>query len=107
MSLARSLEESVFEPRHRARGEICGNDNVLDFIVPRCGHQRRSWALRRTKDQKIIKGEVGLLELARQLGNVSQACKMLGYRQDSIYRFKELYESLRPEEYASGGFRTA
>jgi hypothetical protein len=27
-----------------------------------------------TKDQKIIKGKVGLLELAKQLGNVSQVC---------------------------------
>ena len=33
-----------------------------------------------TKDQKIIKGKVGLLELAKRLGNVSQACKMLGYK---------------------------
>jgi Winged helix-turn helix len=45
-----------------------------------------------TKDQKIIKGKVGLLELARQLGNVSQACKMLGDSRDSFYRFKELYD---------------
>ena len=45
-----------------------------------------------TKDQKIIKGKVGLLELARQLGNVSQACKMLGYGRDSFYRFKDLYD---------------
>ena len=32
--------------------------------------------LRMTKDQKIIRAKVGLLELAKQLGNVSQACKM-------------------------------
>ena len=31
-----------------------------------------------TKDQKIIENRVGLLELAKQLGNVSQACKILG-----------------------------
>jgi hypothetical protein len=28
------------------------------------------------KEQKIIRARVGLLELAKQLGNVSQACKM-------------------------------
>jgi hypothetical protein len=34
--------------------------------------------------QKVIRVKVGLLELARQLGRVSQACKVMGYNRDRV-----------------------
>ena len=46
-----------------------------------------------TTAQKIIKTKVGLLELGKQLGNMSKACQIMGYSCDSFYRFQALYET--------------
>jgi transposase InsO family protein len=46
-----------------------------------------------TKEQKLIKGKLGLLELADYLKNVSQACRVMGYSRDTFYRVKDAYES--------------
>jgi len=39
-------------------------------------------------NQKIIKHKVGLLNLAEQLGNVSDACRTMGFSRDTFYRYK-------------------
>lgn len=43
-----------------------------------------------TREQKIIRSKVGVLELAKPLGNVGRAGKIIGYSRDSFYRCKEL-----------------
>lgn len=42
--------------------------------------------------KKVIKPKLGLLELAKQLGTVSQVCNVMGHSPDSIYRVKALSE---------------
>lgn len=37
-----------------------------------------------TTSEKVIKNKLGLLELSQQLGNVSRACKIMGYSRDSF-----------------------
>jgi len=44
-------------------------------------------------NRKIIKNKVGLLNLAEQLGNVSRACKTMGFSRDTFYRYKSAFET--------------
>jgi hypothetical protein len=43
--------------------------------------------------QNIIKHKVGLLNLAIELGNVSRACKVMGFSRDTFYRYQSAMES--------------
>src|SRR5467141_1873993 len=73
------------EPAQRCQGsphqeQTTGNYRLISPCASARGPRRMDTA------------KVGLLELAKQLGNVSQACKMMGYSRDSFYGFKELYD---------------
>ena len=39
-------------------------------------------------NQNVIKHKVGLLNLAAELGNVSRACKVMGFSRDTFYRYQ-------------------
>ena len=45
-----------------------------------------------TTQEKLIKAKLNLLELGEYLGNVSEACRTLGYSRDTFYRVKKLFE---------------
>src|SRR6516225_8680657 len=44
-------------------------------------------------NEKIIKNKVGLLNLAVELGNVSRACKVMGFSRDTFYRYQSAVEA--------------
>lgn len=45
-----------------------------------------------SQEKKIINNRIGLLNLAEELGNVSKACKVMGFSRDTFYRYKEAHD---------------
>ncbi len=43
-------------------------------------------------NQSVIKHKTSLLTLAQELGNVSKACKLMGFSRDTFYRYKKAHE---------------
>ena len=39
-------------------------------------------------NQNVIKHKTGLLNLAAELGNISKACKIMGFSRDTFYRYQ-------------------
>ena len=44
------------------------------------------------RTEKVISYNVGLINVAEQLQNVSQACKVMGFSRDTFYRYNETIE---------------
>ena len=44
-------------------------------------------------NERIIKHKLGLLNLAEELGNVSQACRVMGLSRDTFYSSKEAMDN--------------
>lgn len=42
-----------------------------------------------TINDKIIRNKLGLLNLAEELGNVSKACRIMGFSRDTFYRYRD------------------
>ncbi len=46
-----------------------------------------------TTEQKIARRKLSLLELASDLGNVSKACKVIGYSRQQFYEIRRNFQT--------------
>lgn len=50
-----------------------------------------------TTDQKVARRKLSLLELATELGNVSKACKLIGYSRQQFYEIRRNFQTFGSE----------
>ena len=50
-----------------------------------------------TTDARIARRKLSLLELAQDLGNVSKACKLVGYSRQQFYEIRRNYQTFGAE----------
>jgi hypothetical protein len=53
-----------------------------------------------TTHEKVARRKLSLLELARDLCNVSQACKVMGYSRQQFYEIRRNYQTFSYRETA-------
>ncbi len=50
-----------------------------------------------TTEQKVARRKLSLLELARELSNVSRACKVMGYSRQQFYEIRRNFQTYGAE----------
>ena len=58
------------------------------LMVVSMKHQNLEDNLMYHTSERIIKNKVGLLNLAEELGNISKACKVMGFSRETFYRYQ-------------------
>jgi hypothetical protein len=66
------------------RSNLTGCDG--DGVVSERRHRVSKRGDDTARDEKIIRNKIGVLELAKQLGGVSQARRIMGFFRDSFYQ---------------------
>lgn len=61
--------------------------------TPSIGHHAHGDSPMQSFNQNIIKHKTGLLTLAAELGNISKACKIMGFSRDTFYRYQSAREA--------------
>ena len=46
-----------------------------------------------TTNEKVARRKLSLLELAKELNNVSKACKLIGYSRQQFYEIRHNYQT--------------